>query len=192
MHNLTPIRDISFEELFDEWRKNEAKNPDWIHCATDVKGWPDWESWRRNTLSLFGAEKRQWKIYSIDDQMEFIPKMLMGPFNGWQAKVPEHNKYSFEEMLALPENLEFYSHHGKVLDMIKNFPAQALFTGVIREKLGKVVCIEGHHRATAISLAKVLYQKIEFGQKLHIALTTISEDEDGIFDYMQEIGTSKR
>ncbi len=184
------IGDTTWEKVFEEWRRCEGKNPGWIRTATEVKGWPDWESWRKFTASLLGAEKRSWKIYEFTDPMNNIPAMLVGPYQNWQKKLPEKNKNSFKEMINIPESYEFFIKHPAVSSIMKTFPSSAKFIGLIRED-GKIICLEGHHRATAIALAEKDEKKINFGGKVQIFLAELPEKEYYLVDAALERGSAK-
>ena len=184
------IKDITWEEIFEGWRGREASNPGWIRTATEIKGWPDWESWRKFTSSLLSAEKRSWKIYKFTDPMNDIPAMLVGPYGGWQEKLPEKNKNSFEELLAISENYEFFRNHTTVAALTKDFPCPTEFIGLIREDNGKVVCFEGHHRATAVALAKKEGRKINC-ENIRIAIAQLPKEECPLLDGVLRRGTSK-
>ncbi|MFH2136382.1 MAG: hypothetical protein ABII19_01985 [Patescibacteria group bacterium] len=184
------IGDTTWEEVFEEWRSREANNPGWIKTATEIKGWPDWESWRRFTASQIQAEKRVWKIYEFTDPMNDIPAMLVGPYGGWQEKLPEKNKNSFEELLAITKNYEFFKNHSGVQALTNNFPCPTEFIGLIREGNGKIVCLEGHHRATAVALAQKDGKEINC-ENIKIAAAQLPEDEHSILDEVLRRGTSK-
>lgn len=184
------IKDTTWEEVFEEWRNCEADNPRWIRTATKIKGWPDWESWRRFTSSLIGAEKRSWKIYEFTDPTNDIPEMLVGPYQNWQKKLPEKNKNSFKELINIPENYEFFTKHPAVVAMMENFPSSAGFIGLIRED-NRMVCLEGHHRATAIALAKKDGKTINFKGKVKIFVAELSEKEYHLLDIALERGSAK-
>lgn len=184
------VGDTTWEKVFEKWRNREAKNPGWVNTATEIKGWPDWESWRRFTASQIGAEKRVWKIYEFEDPVNDISAMLVGPYGGWQGRLLEKNKNSFEELLNIPDNYEFFKNHAAVSALTKNFPCPTEFIGLAREDNGKVVCIEGHHRATAIALAKKEGRKIDC-KNIRIALARLPKDECQIFDEVLRCGTSK-
>lgn len=83
------IKEITWTEVFEGWRSREANNPGWIKTATEIKGWPDWESWRKFTASQIGAENHSWELYEFTDPMSEVPEMLVGPYGGWQSKLPE-------------------------------------------------------------------------------------------------------
>jgi len=185
------INDTTWEDVFAGWRDREATNPGWIRCANE-KGWPDWESWRRFTASQIGADKREWKIFEFAEPVEEIPKMLLGPYSGWQSRVSKKNSSSFEDLLDIPEQLEFFGKHEGVLSMLNGLPFTTEFIGLVREDSDKVVCIEGHHRATAIALAKRQGKQIDWsGAKITIALARIPAAGCLLFDEVAKRGMSK-
>ncbi|MBU1292416.1 hypothetical protein KKH07_03030 [Patescibacteria group bacterium] len=185
------IKDTSWENVFEGWREREANDPGWINCATQIKGWPDWESWRRFTASGIKAEKRSWQIFKFTDPINEISAMLVGPYSGWQSRLPEKNKFSFEDLINIPEKYEFFKKHDKVLSMIKDFPAPTEFIGLIRKDSGKIICLEGHHRAVAVALAKKQDKSIDFKKEIFIALAELPVVEISILDQVLKRGTSK-
>ncbi|MFH1461221.1 MAG: hypothetical protein ABIF84_02270 [Patescibacteria group bacterium] len=185
------IKDISWEQIFEGWREREANDPGWIHCATQIKGWPDWESWRRFSASQIRADERAWQIFEFTDPINEIPAMLVGPYSGWQARLPEKNKLSFEGLLNIPEQYEFFKKHDKVKSITENFPVASQFIGLIRQDSGKIVCLEGHHRAVAVALAKKQNQSIDFKGKISIVLAELAKTEIALLDKVLARGTSK-
>ena len=191
MEKLRFIEKISWEEIFQAWKNREANNLGWINCATKIKGWPDWESWRRFSASLINAENRAWSLYEITEPNLFLPNMIIGPFSGWQKFLPEKNKLSFREALEIPEFFEQFSHHAKVLDFVNNFHGDSQFIGVVLADNNKIVCLEGHHRAVAIALAEKLSRPIKFDGKITIALADLNLGEEKLLDNILARGSSK-
>ena len=185
------IKDTTWEDVFEEWRTNEASDPGWINCAVNIKGWPDWESWRRFGASHIRAGKRTWQMFEFTDPMNEIPRMLIGPFTGWQARFLEKNKHTFEDMLNTPEHGAFFKDHNKIVALMKQFPSHSTFIGLIREDTNQIVCLEGSHRATAVALAKKESTTINFTTAPHIALAILPTEETPLLDTMLERGSSK-
>lgn len=185
------IKDTNWQEVFNGWREREANDPGWINCATKIKGWPDWESWRGFTASQIKAEQRKWQIFEFTEPINEIPAMLVGPYSGWQARLPEKNKLSFEDLINIPEQYEFFKNHDKVRSMMGNFPENSQFIGFLFQDSGKIVCLEGHHRAVAVALAKKQNQSIDFKGKITIALTELPAEEVSLLDQVLARGTSK-
>ncbi|MDF1497572.1 MAG: hypothetical protein P1P90_05980, partial [Patescibacteria group bacterium] len=75
------VNDTNWEAVFQNWKKREGGSPAWIKCATEVKGWTDWESWRRFSASLVRASERRWELYRFTDPMKEVPEMLVGPYS---------------------------------------------------------------------------------------------------------------
>ncbi len=189
------LRDISWDEVFDGWRQREASNPGWVEVATKVKGWPDWESWRRHSAEALGAPKRAWKLYRFDNPGEEIPSLLMGPYSGWQSRVPEgrRNAATFGEMLAQPEQYAFWNGHEGVAKIIAGLPFPTDLIGVKRADNGGIVLFDGHHRATAISLATMSENALDWsGTEVRIALTELAAGEERALDEMLQRGSSKQ
>lgn len=186
------IKDISWEEIFFSWREREATNPQWIKVAIEIKGWPDWESWRQFTANQIKAPQRKWKIYKFNDPLHEIPQMLIGPYSGWQADLSEKNSLSFSQLLEIPSKYEVYSNSEGLVSMMNALPFDTDFIGIRRRDTNQIVCIEGHHRATAIALSKKLKKNIDFSRaELNIALFDLPVEEIDLFDKMLERGTSK-
>lgn len=186
------VKNTTWEEVFDGWRQREANNPNWIHCATKIKGWPDWESWRKFTASQIGLENLSWRIFEFTDPINEIPAMLIGPYASWQARVLKKNQSAFEDILNIPEQFDFFKKHDKVISMINDFPSPTELIGLIREDKNKIVCLEGHHRAIAVALAKKQNKSIDFKENINIALAKLKKDQVGILDDALKRSTSKK
>ncbi|MBU3901518.1 hypothetical protein KJ590_01435 [Patescibacteria group bacterium] len=191
MEDLIFVKNTTWPEVFEGWRGREANDPGWINCAVNIKGWPDWESWRRYTAARFGAERREWKIYRITDANKVVPAILVGPYTGWQNRLPVKNALSFAGMLAIPKNYEEFRKNDKVLGMIKNFPASTQFIGAIRLDNNKIVCLEGHHRAVAIALAVKNGQQLKSSNDITIALCELALGEEKLLDEMLAKGSQR-
>ena len=185
------LGEIGWEEVFDLWKKREGNDEAWIKCATEIKGWPDWESWRRFSMEQIGAQGRQWKHYVLNDPLSEIPAMLVGPYSGWQSRHPDTNNFSFADLLERPEQYEQWKTHSKIISLIDNFPADSEFIGLIREDNGRIVCLEGHHRAVAVALAEKDGRDLVFHGSQKISLTTLPRDEIHLLDEMLKRGSSK-
>lgn len=131
-----------------------------------------------------------WQLFEFTDPMNEMPAMLIGPYTGWQSRVANKNTSTFEDLLNDPKQYEFFSKHTKILSMMKNFPAVELI-GFIREDVNKVICIEGHHRATAVALAKKQGKQINFKSNPRIALARLPVDKLHVLDETLQRGSAK-
>ncbi|PLX26772.1 hypothetical protein C0583_05745 [Candidatus Parcubacteria bacterium] len=185
------IKETSWNEIFQNWAKRESNNPAWIRCATEIKGWPNWESWRGYTANLFNAKNRKWSLYKFENPKEEILNMLIGPYTGWQSKVKNKNNTTFKELLDIPEQFNELSHHEGVINILNGLPFNTEMIGIKRKDSEKIILIEGHHRAVAITLAKLQKKPIEYSKtRITIALTDIDIDEIEILDKMLEQGST--
>ncbi|KKQ80273.1 MAG: hypothetical protein UT02_C0012G0024 [Parcubacteria group bacterium GW2011_GWC2_38_7] len=186
------VKATIWREIFEKWKEREASNQGWVECATKVKGWLDWESLRGFTANQFGAEKRDWQLYRFDNPMEEVPAMLLGPYSSWQDRTQNTNQTTFAELLASQEQLDFFNNHSGVLSILNALPFETEMIGLLRKDNNKIVCIEGHHRATAIALAKKQETVIDFtNTSVTIALTELAVKDCHLIDAMLQRGTSK-
>lgn len=190
LDHLNFKRDFSWDEVFEVWRQGEADSPGWTRVATEVKGWPDWESWRRYMATQLDLADREWKLYEFADPMKQVPEMLVGPFQSWQEQLPEPIRLqaTFHDFIA--EKLEWAKNHDRIPDMMKHFPSPTQFTGLYLEDQDRLVCFEGTHRAAAVALAAKEGVSIDFGQQLPlIAVASISGDSRAQLTRALEIGS---
>ncbi|NQU77729.1 hypothetical protein HQ544_03470 [Candidatus Falkowbacteria bacterium] len=185
------IKNTIWKDVFEGWKQREADDSGWINCATNIKGWPNWESWRKFTATQIGLNNLTWQIFKFTDPMKEIPDILIGPYGGWQSRVKNKNQGSFNDLLNNPEQFNFFKKHDKINSMINNFPYPTELIGLIREDSSKIVCIEGHHRATSIAMAKKQKISINFKGDITIALAKLEKDRVNILDKALERGTSK-
>ena len=185
------IKDIIWDEVFGGWRQREANNPGWIKTATEIKGWPNWESWRKFTVSQLGLEKLDWQLYEFTDPLTEISKILIGPYGGWQSRVANKNKSTFADLLNNKEQYEFFKKHDAVSSLVKDFPKETEFIGLLRKDLNKIVLIEGHHRAVAVALAQK-EGKINWSSMVKIVLAELpTGSEESLLGNVLARGTSK-
>ncbi len=180
----------TWPQVFAGWQEREGSDPAWIKVATEIKGWPDWESWRRFTAEQIGAENLSWEIQEFSNPMKEVPLMLIGPYSGWQSRVTNKNQTTFEELINIDEQFDYWKDIPKINSIIEDFPDVDMI-GLIRDDSGQIVCIEGHHRATAVALAAKLGKEVIFKAPLRIALAHITVDQIGLFDRVLERGTTK-
>ncbi|HNW55823.1 MAG TPA: hypothetical protein PKN62_01970, partial [bacterium] len=109
------IKNTTWPEIFKNWRIREADNSSWVECATKIKGWPDWESWRSFTAQQIKATKHDWKIYQFENPLEEIPNILIGPYSSWQSSTTNENKITFQELLSIPIQYEKWSNHPGII-----------------------------------------------------------------------------
>lgn len=186
------LQKTTWDAVFADWRKREASEPGWIECATKVKGWPSWDAWRAHTAAQFSAAARAWSIWQFDDPMKEVPRMLVGPYGGWQSRLPTKLTHTFASMLDVAEQLDFVRENNGVARIGAGLPFPTMFIGLRRKDTGAIVCIEGHHRAAAVALAARNGKKIDFsGMEVRIALADLSAEEIPLLEKALLRGTTK-
>lgn len=185
------IETTTWEKVFENWEAHEGKDPAWQKHAKE-RGWEDWASWRK-----FLAEKqlkmheRMWKIFEFTNPLKEIPDMLIGPFSSWQARVYEANQSSFKDLIRRPDQYEFFSKHGKVRDIRSNFPETALLIGLVRKDIGRIVCMEGSHRAVSFALAQKEGKETVLEQPVRIALANLPKKDVPLLTKALKRGSAK-
>lgn len=185
------IKKTTWQDVFQGWKDSEADNPEWIYCATKIKGWPNWESWRNHTATQLNLQNRNWNIYEFSNPLKEIPQMLIGPFSGWQSRFSKKNSASFFDLVNSSGNQKQFINYEKIVSIIDSQSFDANLIGIIREDINRIVCIEGHHRALALAIAKKEGIKISFKKPIHIALASLSKEDIFLIDKTLERGTSK-
>jgi len=177
---------VNWEEIFKRWQESEGVMVEWQKIAQQ-KGWQTWEEWRGSWVKNFEAQNREWFRYVILDPVQTVPHFQIVPSPAWQINFSkdERNKHTFAELF---EKVTF--QYDKVRGILNNFPEPTEFIGICLPNK-KIVLVEGHHRASALTLAKKEGRKINFNKLPTIALTFFKEGEEKIIDSLLARGTTK-
>lgn len=189
------LQKTSWDQVFSAWADRESTNPDWIHCATNIKGWPDWQSWRMFMASLFKAKERVWELYTLSNPQKEIPSFFIGPFKGWQNMyAPQSDEFSyitFAELFDNPASKETLAANSRVIDIWRSLPFSTELIALKIQNTQDIILIDGHHRCAAITKATKEGRDIDFTQTpITVALATIKQEEGSVFDEMLHRGTS--
>ncbi|MEF3692517.1 MAG: hypothetical protein V3574_05695 [Candidatus Moraniibacteriota bacterium] len=139
---------IKWSEIFSIWKSYEAYQKDWEAHWLE-RGFESWDDWRNNYVAPLEPEKCLWKVYRIIKPNEDVNLIYGVPSRGWQEKCYQGEK---TKMIGDILTHQTVAENKKVKSIIKNFPYQTMLTGVINE--GKIVLIEGMHRALALAQIK--------------------------------------
>ncbi len=164
MAHLTKISSVSWPTLFRAWEKCEASQTGWQRHYRE-RGFASWREWRTAAYRRLKPTTRKWIVYKVDHPELVVPTWFGGPFRGWR-KHYQGSAVTFKT-LALRQSIR---HHGKVLSIMKNFPRMTQLLGVVWK--GRIVVIEGMHRACAVALSAKQGKKLK--TSMTIALTTLS------------------
>lgn len=162
MKNLEKIKSVTWDEVFEIWKQNEASELHWIELYKK-RGFKSWEEWRINYLKPLGLSKLSWDLYKIKNPLKTIPNFFGGPFKAWKEIFYKKRKtIKFSKLAKLPE----IKIHQGILKIKENFPRKTDLIGIIVN--GKIHIIEGMHRSAAVALLKE--EKKELESEIYIAL----------------------
>jgi len=168
MENLQLIKKLTFEEVFEYWRRNEAHQEGWNRLAKE-RGYASWEEWRMSYAKRFRCQEPEWSLYEIADPTKTVSQFWGGPFSGW---VKNYYGGQISKSFAELAQSDYLRENPKVKDMLENFPKDTIMTGIRVAK--KIYIIEGMHRAVALSIMN--YKRMKFSGKVFIALADSSEE----------------
>jgi len=159
--SLEFVRPITWEEIFNQWRKGEAKQKSWKK-HWEERGFSSWEEWRQAYAAPLQPEFLSWYLYKINDPLKEFPLIFGVPADAWIRKA-----YNGEKTKQMQDiiNAPVFKENDKIIDIKKDFPKETMFTGLICEN--KIVLVEGMHRACAIASWD---PNIPFDSQLTIAL----------------------
>jgi hypothetical protein len=179
---------VEWEEVFGNWRNDEAVQPSWQACAKK-KGWPDWDSWRMNMANQLELDKREWHLFKVVQPLVTIPGMLVGPFKSWQDKLPteKRNKTTFEEYLDL-ESARL-AQNEKILEIIHRFPSKTQLIGLADVNNRKAICLEGTHRSIAVTACRKHGFALPSQVDVRIALAKLEDSDCVILDRISRVGS---
>lgn len=185
MKNLKLLQLTTWKKIFQTWKKQEGSNPDWQNVAIQ-NGWNSWDEWRSNSVSMFDAQNREWHEYEIEQPLDTIPDIFVGPYKSWQKHFDKSLVKTFKNLAE--EKTEWVQTELKNY-RIDVFPAKSILIGVFIEELDRMYLIEGHHRASYIALSKLEGKDVQFTQNPTIAVTTMKQSEMALLEQMLEVGT---
>jgi len=185
------LHELSWDDVFQMWKQHEGFDAGWLRVATKDKGWPDWESWRMFTAQQLLLSGRKWSLYQMTDPMMDISNMQIGPYSGWQSRCTEPNTSTFFDLAQIPDQKTFFASHDKVRSMREMFPKDTMFIGLMMKQNSRIVCIEGHHRAMAVALARLEGRSIDDCGSVTIALATMEDEEIQLLNDVLARGTHK-
>lgn len=163
---LEYIGPIEWEEIFSVWKQGEVGQESWQRHWKE-RGFASWEDWRRNYVAPLFPEKLQWYLFQVSEFSEDFLSLNGVPSRSWIEKC-----YNGEKIKRLEDIIvhSIVKNNEKIEDIINNFPKETMLTGIVKD--GKIILIEGMHRACA--LAVMLKNKEKINSNLKIALAEFS------------------
>ncbi len=146
--SLQFLRPLGWEEVFLFWYKSEGENNNWINLANE-RGFASWADWRLKAYAeRFQCADAKWGLYEIENPGEIVANWFGGPFRTWIERYYHGAKTkTFSELV---NQNDIFNHSG-IKSMVENYPNHSI---IIALKLadGRMVVIEGSHRACALAL----------------------------------------
>ncbi len=167
--NLEKIRSITWEEIWEQWRKDEEGL--WEdHYAEE--GFSDWESWRGKQKIAAFLRKNKWNLFKIPDPLQTVPEFFVGPYKGWRKFYTDMRHSRFKDIVEHPTYIGSDSQD-KAKAILDTFPNKTQLMGT--RSGGEVVILEGTHRCCA--LAEAAKQGAVLKTSVTVALADIPQDE---------------
>ncbi|BBM83209.1 hypothetical protein [Candidatus Uabimicrobium amorphum] len=171
---LSFIKNISWDEIIHTWKQDEVDQAFWQKI---YKEYPSWEAWREACLKKFALPKDDWKVYRIHDPVLFASMAYCGPFHTWfkhysNGEFPTEKERERSTFGYIVPNSSL-KENPKINSIMHDFPQSSQVLGVSDGH--KFMLYEGHHRMSALTLAKE--QGIEIATELSIALRLFSVEE---------------
>lgn len=159
--SLIYIKPFAWQEIFDIWRELEAWQESWKRHWTE-RGFDSWDEWREAYAAPLHPETLTWELYQITDPAKDLPFFYGTPTKSWIEKA--YNGETTKQLSSIV-HLPIVAENDKILDIKKDFPKETMLTGLVHN--GKIILIEGMHRACAIATWDA---KTPFIGKITIAL----------------------
>lgn len=133
------------------------------------RGFNSWSEWWKNYAAPLKPESLKWYLFEITNPLREFPLIYGTPTRGWIAKC-----YDGKITKKLKDTLEHpvVADNEKVKSIVKNFPKETMFTGVVHN--GRIVLVEGMHRACALAI--MARDGKELKSKVKIALAEFSRE----------------
>lgn len=154
MEDLKFIKNITWNEAFIFWGKEEAELSHWIEHYKK-RGFNSWEEWRKSSVKDLNPEQLKWTLFEIENT-RIISDFYAGPFRSWKKKYYGDKDIIQFKDLAKNEALQ---NDSNIDEIIQKFPQESTLIGLKKDE--KIVIIEGMHRCCALSVAEQKGLRIE-------------------------------
>ncbi|MBP7843105.1 hypothetical protein KA017_03820 [Candidatus Woesebacteria bacterium] len=182
---------LTFDQVFAIWLINEVGNPGEVNLLplANDKGFDSVSEWRLNTALRLGLDKKEWSLIEIEQPTENLPKIIVGPYQGWSKFFENKLTTSFLDALELPEFFQWCKEHDRIPNIAENFPTPTTLI-LLQKSNGEYICIEGGHRVCAVAYANKIGMNLDI--KISAAVADISDDEiEKLIQFLKD-GTNKQ
>jgi len=164
--SLEYVGEITWKDIFDEWRKAEA----WQECWKkhwEERGFNSYDEWRTAYSAPLKPDSLNWFMYEVTDPVKDFPYVYGVPSRAWIDKAYKGEKTKqLKDIISDP----IIANNDKAKEIKENFPRETMLTALLWQN--KIVLIEGMHRACALAD----WGKEPFSKKVKIALAEMKGD----------------
>lgn len=159
------LRLTSWKYVRDVWQSSED-TPETKEKLTP-HGYTTWEKWRQIMVDRLQLDELEWYECSLTDPASSVPDFYGGPFQYWQRDYygGEHEA-TFRDMLRRTEK-DIATDPEFDFARFQQSEAQVDLIGLIQR--GRIIVMDGMHRATMIAHAAENGVPIKAPVKLHLA-----------------------
>lgn len=166
------IRDIEWEEIYDNWRSGETRGDFWRDYY-GRQGFSSWEDFRDKYISAIRPDEYLWSLFKILPYE--IGGFKCGAFEGWLEVADEVRDRSFNKLCRAAH----FRGHPKVEEIKRHFPSPTQLIGLHKDEA--VYLLEGNHRAVAA--CQLMDAKLN-QKEIMLALCNLQDDREYPFvDY---------
>lgn len=166
--SLKLVRPISWDEIFEIWKKGESQQESWKK-HWESRGFESWDEWREMYISPLTPKDLKWFLFEIENPTNDVPNFYGVPSRSWIEKAYQGEKTKrLGDILKLP----IIADNDKIISIKQNFPQETCITGIISED--NIIIYEGMHRSSAIASWDSSKQ---FPFKVFIALALWDKEE---------------
>ncbi len=181
-----------FDQVFAIWLINEVGDPNdmnYLPVAME-KGFNSISEWRLATALRQGLDSKIWFLENIENPIELLPKIKVGPYKGWSLFFENKLETSYEEALEIPEFFEWCKEHNRIPNIAEHFPTPTTII-LLRKENGDLLHIEGGHRICALAYANKMGIQLPDIQ-VNAAIADVSnEDVEKLIQFLHQ-GTDRQ
>lgn len=185
---------ITFDQVFKIWidaEVGQVEGTDILPVAK-AKGFNSIVEWRLASALRLGLDKREWTLERIENPNEALPRVIIGPYQGWSLHFENTLTTSFAEALRISSFFDWVENNERIMNITQHFPATNTFI-LFRLPDGTLIHIEGGHRMCSIAYMEHTGRPLDFSSRETLAaITPLAESElPLLYEFLQQ-GTNKQ
>jgi hypothetical protein len=160
-------REVTFDQVFAIWLNNEIYDNSLYAGAQRLlalakgKGYNSIAEWRLATALRLGLDTKQWGLEIIANPAETLPRIVVGPYQGWTKFLDKKVGTTFEEAMNIPDFFSWCQTHDRIGALMEDFPVPTTLI-LLRLPDGRLIHVEGGHRICAVAYSQKLGKPMQF------------------------------